>query len=169
LDDGRLTDGQGRAVDFKNTVIIMTSNIGSQYITDLAGKSDDKSLKEMENRVMDALRAHFRPEFLNRVDDIILFHSLAEKQIERIVDIQTAHLQKLLAERKITLHLSEKAKHFLAKQGYDPVYGARPLKRAIQKYLQDPLSMQILEGHFKEGDSVTADAADIGGLTFKKG
>jgi ATP-dependent Clp protease ATP-binding subunit ClpB len=165
LDDGRLTDGQGRVVDFKNTVIIMTSNIGSQAIIDLAGKDE----KEMEKRVMDALRAHFRPEFLNRVDDIVLFHSLAEKQIEKIVDIQTAHLQKLLAERKITLHLEAKAKYFLAKQGYDPVYGARPLKRAIQKYLQDPLSMQILEGNFREGDSVTADAADIGGLTFKKG
>ncbi|HSA59979.1 MAG TPA: ATP-dependent chaperone ClpB [bacterium] len=165
LDDGRLTDGQGRVVDFKNTVIIMTSNIGSQHITELAGKDE----KEMENRVMEALRGHFRPEFLNRVDDLILFHSLSEKQIERIVDIQTAHLQKLLSERKITLHLTAKAKHFLAKQGYDPVYGARPLKRAIQKYLQDPLSMQILEGDFHEGDEVTADAADIGGLTFKKG
>ncbi|HEX5037552.1 MAG TPA: ATP-dependent chaperone ClpB [bacterium] len=164
LDDGRLTDGQGRVVDFKNTVIIMTSNIGSQFITELAGKDE----KEMEKRVMDALRAHFRPEFLNRVDDIVIFHSLAEKQIEKIVDIQTAHLQKLLADRKITLHLTTKAKHFLAKQGYDPVYGARPLKRAIQKYLQDPLSMQILEGHFKDGDIVTSDAADIGGLTFKK-
>jgi ATP-dependent Clp protease ATP-binding subunit ClpB len=165
LDDGRLTDGQGRVVDFKNTVIIMTSNIGSQFITDLAGKDE----KEMEKRVMDALRAHFRPEFLNRVDDIVIFHSLAEKQIEKIVDIQTAHLQKLLMERKIALTLTTKAKHFLAKQGYDPVYGARPLKRAIQKYLQDPLSMQILEGHFKDGDSVAADAADIGGLNFTKG
>ncbi len=145
LDDGRLTDGQGRVVDFKNTVIIMTSNIEQE-----------------------ALSAHFRPEFLNRVDDIIVFRSLAEKQIERIVDIQTAHLQKLLAERKITLHLTAKAKHFLTKQGYDPVYGARPLKRAIQKYLQDPLSMQILEGNFHEGDEVTADAAESGGLTFKK-
>jgi len=165
LDDGRLTDGQGRVVDFKNTVIIMTSNIGSQHIIDLAGKNE----MEMEKRVMDALRGHFRPEFLNRVDDIIIFHSLAEKQIEKIVEIQTKHLQKLLAERKIELSLTVKAKYFLAKQGYDPIYGARPLKRAIQKYLQDPLSMEILEGNFKEGDSVTAETSGTGGgLAFIK-
>jgi ATP-dependent Clp protease ATP-binding subunit ClpB len=161
LDDGRLTDGQGRVVDFKNTVIIMTSNIGSQYITELGGKDE----KEMEKRVMEALRSHFRPEFLNRVDDIIIFQSLKEKEIEKIVDIQIAHLQKMLAERKIALHLTAKAKQFLAKQGYDPVYGARPLKRSIQKYLQDPLSMKILEGKFHEGDKITADAS-AAGITF---
>ncbi len=164
LEDGRLTDGQGRVVSFKNTIIIMTSNIGSQFISELSGKDE----KEMERRVMEALRAHFRPEFLNRVDDIILFHSLKEKEIEEIVDIQMARFRKLLAERKMTLHLTDKAKHFLAKHGYDPVYGARPLKRAIQKYLQDPFSMKILEGEFQEGDKILADAGDIGGLVFQK-
>ena len=144
LDDGRLTDGQGRVVDFKNTVVIMTSNIAEKD-----------------------LRTHFRPEFLNRVDDIIIFRSLSEKEIEKIVEIQIAHLQKILAERKITLHLTPKAKQILAKQGYDPIYGARPLKRAIQKHLQDPLSMKILEGEFHEGETVTADAGDIGTLVFR--
>lgn len=163
LDDGRLTDGQGRQVDFKNTVIIMTSNIGSQFITELGGKDE----VEMEKRVMDALRGHFRPEFLNRVDDILIFHGLNEKGIERIVDIQVKYLEKLLAEKKIILTLSAKAKQFLAKEGYDPVYGARPLKRAIQKYLQDPLSMQILEGNFVEGDKITADV-DKESIHFKK-
>ena len=144
LDDGRLTDGQGRVVDFKNTVLIMTSNIASED-----------------------LRSHFRPEFLNRIDDIIIFSALSEKGIEKIVDIQVSRLQKLLSERKIQLTLTASAKKFLAKQGYDPVYGARPLKRAIQKYLQDPLSMEILEGHFHEGEKITADAGKDS-LTFKK-
>jgi len=164
LDDGRLTDGQGRVVDFKNTVIVMTSNIGSQAIGELSGKDD----QEMERRVMDALRGHFRPEFLNRVDDIIIFHALTEKEIEKIVEIQIAHLQKLLAERKMQLTLTVKAKHFLAKHGYDPVYGARPLKRTIQKSLQDPLSMKILGGEFHEGDHVKVDCTEQGVLTFVK-
>ncbi len=164
LDDGRLTDGQGRVVDFKNVVIIMTSNIGSQYLTEAAGKAE----KEVESQVLGALRGHFRPEFLNRVDDIILFHSLTEKEIEKIVDIQTSHLQKLLADRKITLVLTAKAKKLLAKHGFDPVYGARPLKRAIQKNLQDPLSMKILEGAFRDGDHLTADADASDSLVFQK-
>src|SRR5262249_2852080 len=157
LDDGRATDGQGRTVDFKNTVLIMTSNIGSQYITELAGKDDT----EMEKRVFDALRAHFRPEFLNRVDEIIIFHSLKEKQIEKIVDIQLARLDKLLAERKLALKLTEAAKRLIAEHGYDPVYGARPLKRAIQKYLQDPLALRLLVGEFKDGDQIIADVSKV--------
>ncbi len=170
LDDGRATDGQGRTVDFKNTVLIMTSNIGSQYITDLGGKDD----AEMERRVMESLRGHFRPEFLNRVDEIIIFHSLKEKQIEKIVDIQLARLDKLLKERKIELELTEPARKVIAEHGYDPVYGARPLKRAIQKYLQDPLALQLLAGEFKDGDKVVADVSKTqvgkgaGELAFRK-
>ncbi len=164
LDDGRATDGQGRTVDFKNTVLIMTSNIGSQYITELAGKDDE----EMERRVMEALQTHFRPEFLNRVDEIIIFHSLKEKQIEKIVDIQLTRLEKLLAEKKLRLELTKGARHFLAQHGYDPVYGARPLKRSIQKYLQDPLAMKILSGEFKEGDVIEADAGEVGTVVFRK-
>jgi ATP-dependent Clp protease ATP-binding subunit ClpB len=170
LDDGRATDGQGRTVNFKNTVLIMTSNIGSQFITELGGMDD----AEMEKRVLEALRAHFRPEFLNRVDETIIFHSLDEKQIEAIVDIQLVHLKKLLADRKMEVELDEKAKRFLAQHGYDPVYGARPLKRAIQKYLQDPLAMRILEGEFREGDKILVTVSQVqvgkgaGGLEFRK-
>ncbi|HCU26034.1 MAG TPA: hypothetical protein DF383_13535, partial [Deltaproteobacteria bacterium] len=155
LDDGRATDGQGRTVDFKNTVLIMTSNIGSQFITELAGKDD----AEMEKRVLEALRAHFRPEFLNRIDEIVIFHSLREKQIEQIVGIQLGRLDKLLKERKIVLELTEAARRLIAEHGYDPVYGARPLKRAIQKYLQDPLALKLLAGEFKDGDKITADVS----------
>jgi ATP-dependent Clp protease ATP-binding subunit ClpB len=143
-------------VDFKNTVLIMTSNIGSQFITELAGKD-----AEMEKRVLEALRSHFRPEFLNRIDEIIIFHSLKEAQIEKIVDIQLGRLDKLLAERKMKLTVTPGAKKFLAQHGYDPIYGARPLKRAIQKYLQDPLAMAILEGKFQEGDHVEAEVAKV--------
>ncbi len=157
LDDGRATDGQGRTVDFKNTVLIMTSNIGSQFIAELAGRDD----AEMEKRVTEALRSHFRPEFLNRVDEIIIFHSLKEMQIEKIVDIQLARLDKLLKDRKMELELTEGARRFIAQQGYDAVYGARPLKRAIQKYLQDPLAMKILEGEFHEGDTVIAEVPKV--------
>ncbi|MBL7685334.1 MAG: AAA family ATPase, partial [Deltaproteobacteria bacterium] len=161
LDDGRLTDGQGRQVDFKNTVIIMTSNVGSQY-ANLA----DQNEKEMEQKMLGELRNHFRPEFLNRVDDIVLFHPLREAQIENIVGIQLKRLEKLLADRKMNLILTEGAKAFLAKHGYDPVYGARPLKRAIQKYIQDPLSLKILEGEFRDGDSIQADAGEVGSVVF---
>jgi ATP-dependent Clp protease ATP-binding subunit ClpB len=148
----------------------MTSNIGSQFITELAGKDD----KEMEKRVMEAMRSHFRPEFLNRVDEIIIFHSLKEKQIEKIVEIQLARLDKLLADRKMELILREDARHFIAQHGYDPVYGARPLKRAIQKYLQDPLAMKILAGEFGEGDKIKAEVSKTevgkgaGELAFRK-
>ncbi len=152
LDDGRATDSQGRTIDFKNTVLIMTSNIGSQYITELAGKDE-----EMEKRVTQALREHFRPEFLNRVDETIIFHSLKEEQIEKIVGIQLKRLQKLLTEKKLSLKVSEKAKKFISQHGFDPIYGARPLKRAIQKYIQDPLAIQLLEGKFVEGDEIHVD------------
>ncbi len=163
LDDGRLTDGQGRTVDFKNTVIIMTSNIGSQFIVDDEGRSPEV----MRDRVMGALRSHFRPEFLNRVDDIVIFHSLSENDIERIVQIQVAILAARLAERKLTLHLSPEATSFLAKSGFDNVYGARPLKRAIQIQLMDPLAMGILNGTILDGQhlSVILNAAGDG-LTF---
>ncbi len=158
LDDGRLTDGQGRTVDFRNTVLVMTSNIGSQHIVEL-GVDDEE---EMRRRVMDALRGHFKPEFLNRVDDVVIYHALREEQIATILDIQLAQLRGRLAERRLTLELSEAARAFLAKRGYDPQYGARPLKRLIQREVQDPLAMRILEGEFVEGTTVRGDLAENG-------
>jgi len=160
LDDGRITDGQGRTVDFKNTVIIMTSNIGSQYIT------GDESKEARSRLVMDALRAHFRPEFLNRVDEIIIFDRLTENDLKKIVEIQLRRLTKRLEQQKITLDLSDSAKELLAREGYDPVYGARPLKRTIQKEILDPLSIDILEGKVREGQTIHVDAKD-GALEFK--
>ena len=159
LDDGRITDGQGRTVDFKNTVIIMTSNIGSQYITEEASSEGRARL------VMDALRQHFRPEFLNRIDEIIIFDRLNDQDLKQIVEIQLRRLTKRLEAQKINLVLTETAKELLAREGYDPVYGARPLKRAIQKEILDPLSLQILEGKFHEGQTVRADAVE-GKLVF---
>jgi ATP-dependent Clp protease ATP-binding subunit ClpB len=156
LDDGRLTDGHGRTVDFKNTVVIMTSNIGSQWITDLG----EKDYEEMKRRVMDAVRAHFKPEFLNRIDELIIFHSLALEQIKAIVQIQVKKLEQRLLERQIQLKMTEKAKEWLAKEGFDPAYGARPLKRVIQKGIQDKLAMKLLEGKFKEGSMITVDLDD---------
>ena len=153
LDDGRLTDGHGRTVDFKNTVVIMTSNIGSQWIVDLG----EKDYVEMKNRVMDAVKAHFKPEFLNRIDELIIFHGLRIEEIKAIVDIQIRKLQQRLLERQIHFEMTEKAKEWLARQGFDPAYGARPLKRVIQKEIQDQLALKILEGKFKEGGTVTAD------------
>ena len=164
LDDGRLTDGQGRTVDFKNTIIIMTSNLGSQVIQELGGRDDDK----MRQMVMEAVRAHFRPEFLNRVDEILIFHTLSLAQIKQIVEIQLRRLQRRLAERKLGLNVTDKAKEFLAKEGYDPVFGARPLKRAIRRLLQDPLARRLLEREFAEGDTITVDAAR-GELIISKG
>ena len=158
LDDGRLTDGQGRTVDFRNTVLIMTSNIGSQHIIDLGVDEED----EMRTRVMDALRGHFKPEFLNRVDDVVIFHALREEQIGRILTIQLEQLRARLVDRRLTLELSDEAIAFLAKRGYDPQYGARPLKRVIQREIQDPLAMRILEGEFVEGTAVHADLAPDG-------
>jgi ATP-dependent Clp protease ATP-binding subunit ClpB len=164
LDDGRLTDGKGRTVDFKNTVLIMTSNIGSQYIQDL-GAGD---YEEMRRRVLEALRAHFKPEFLNRVDDVVIFHSLTVENIKEIVEIQLRNLKKRLSERKIQLSLSERAKELLAKEGFDPVYGARPLKRAIQRLIQDPLALSILEGEFSEGETIEVDVGPQNELAFSK-
>ncbi|MCL5036150.1 MAG: ATP-dependent chaperone ClpB [Chloroflexi bacterium] len=153
LDDGRLTDGHGRTVDFKNTIIIMTSNIGSQFIADLDGRDEDK----MREMVMEAMRNHFRPEFLNRVDETIIFHRLGPDQIEQIVEIQLGYLQKRLDEKKITLEFTPEAKKFLADKGYDPAYGARPLKRAIQRYVQDKVAILILNGTIKPEQTVVAD------------
>jgi ATP-dependent Clp protease ATP-binding subunit ClpB len=159
LDDGRITDGQGRTVDFKNTVIIMTSNIGSQYIT------EEESKEARSRLVMDALRAHFRPEFLNRVDEIVIFDRLSEDDLKKIVEIQLRRLTKRLEQQKITLDLSDSAKELIAREGYDPVYGARPLKRTIQKEILDPLSIGILEGKVREGQIIRVNAKD-GALEF---
>jgi len=159
LDDGRITDGQGRTVDFKNTVIIMTSNIGSQYIT------GEESKEARSRLVTDALRAHFHPEFLNRVDEIIIFDRLSEDDLKKIVEIQLRRLTKRLEQQKITLKLSDSAKELLAREGYDPVYGARPLRRTIQKEILDPLSIDILEGKVREGQTVHINAKD-GALEF---
>ena len=160
LDDGRITDGQGRTVDFKNTVIIMTSNIVSQFIM------EDLSMEERTKRVMEALRGHFRPEFLNRIDEIVLFDRLSNKEIAKIVDIQLARLAKRLGKQNLHLELSDKARAYLAKEGYDPAYGARPLKRVIQQKILDPLSMEILDGKIHEGQTIKADVSG-GELTFK--
>jgi len=151
LDEGRLTDGQGRTVDFRNTLIVMTSNIGADLLVSL-GENDD--VEKVRDQVMSLVRANFRPEFLNRVDEIILFHRLKRSQMGAIVDIQVARLQKLLDERKVTIELSPEAREFLATKGYDPAYGARPLKRVIQKELQDPLAGKILAGEIKDGDRI---------------
>jgi len=167
LDDGRLTDGHGRTVDFRNVVLIMTSNIGSQHIVEL----DEESQRgEMQARVDEALRSHFKPEFLNRVDDVILFHQLKRNQIDAIVDIQLERVRKLLRDKRIDLELSAEARTLIADKGYDPRYGARPLKRVIQRMVQDPLAMKILEGAFPEGSKITADARVSGdALEFRKG
>jgi ATP-dependent Clp protease ATP-binding subunit ClpB len=154
LDDGRLTDGQGRTVDFRNTVLIMTSNVGSQHIVELSEKQRD----EMLRRIEEALRAHFKPEFLNRIDETIVFHQLDRAHFHRIVDIQLERVKALLVERRIQLEVTDEAKDLLAERGYDPHYGARPLKRVIQRMLQDPLAMKILEGEFPEGSKVRVDA-----------
>ena len=160
LDDGRITDGQGRTVDFKNTVIIMTSNIGSQFIME-----EVVERRRATRLVMDALRQHFRPEFLNRVDEIIIFDRLNEEELKKIVEIQLQRLTKRLEQQKITLELSDAAKALIAREGYDPVYGARPLKRAIQKDILDPLSMDILEGKFHEGQTIRVDVKN-GAMQF---
>ncbi len=149
LDDGRITDGQGRTVDFKNTVIIMTSNIGSQFIME-----ESLDAKERDRRVLEALRAHFRPEFLNRVDEIIIFDRLGDEEIKHIVGLQITRLAKRLGAQNISIEVTPAARALVAKEGYDPVYGARPLKRAIQREILDPLSLEILQGRFKEGDRV---------------
>ena len=162
LDDGRLTDGQGRTVDFKNTVVIMTSNVGSQWIQDPS--LDDE---ERKNRAMEALRATFKPEFLNRIDDIIMFHALSLDDIHRIVSIQLGLIDKRLKERKLSIELTQEAKKYIAEVSYSPVYGARPLKRSLQKMILDPLALDILEGKFSEGDHIVIDVSK-GGIVFRK-
>jgi ATP-dependent Clp protease ATP-binding subunit ClpB len=153
LDDGRLTDGKGRTVDFKNTVIIMTSNIGSQFITELG----DRNREEMERRVLQGLKAQFRPEFLNRIDETVIFNSLTKAHLREIVKIQLGIVQALLDERKIFLQVSDAALDRLAEEGFDPVYGARPLKRAIQKEIQNQLARKMLSGAIHEGDQVRVE------------
>jgi ATP-dependent Clp protease ATP-binding subunit ClpB len=165
LDDGHITDSQGREVDFRNTVIVMTSNIGGEYILDVSG--DDSKYEVMRVRVMDALRSHFRPEFLNRVDDLILFHALSLKELRQIVGIQLQRIQRLLAEQKISLELTPAAQNYIAEVGNDPIYGARPLKRAMQKEIENPLATKLLENTFVEGDTILVDLQD-GALTFAK-
>jgi ATP-dependent Clp protease ATP-binding subunit ClpB len=167
LDDGRLTDGKGRTVDFKNAVVIMTSNLGSQYIAQESGDGRNELTENVRRQVTTALRAHFRPEFLNRVDEIIFFHPLSLTDLRAIVDIQVRGLLKRLEDRKIHVELTDAAKHLIVEDGYDPTYGARPLKRAIQRRVLDPLALRVLEGEFREGDRITIDA-DGRELTFNK-
>jgi len=162
LDDGRLTDGHGRTVDFKNTLIIMTSNLGSEF---LVAQEEGHDTEEVRDDVMDAVRARFRPEFLNRLDEMILFHRLQRSDMARIVDIQMERLRTLLVDRKMTVTLDDGARTWLANRGYDPAYGARPLKRVIQKHVQDPLAEQILSGSVKDGDAVSVSVRD-GAITI---
>jgi len=159
LDDGRLTDGQGHTVDFRNTLIVMTSNLGSQFLADQPEGQDTDAVRD---QVMAVVRASFRPEFLNRVDEIILFHRLQRSEMTKIVDIQMARLAKLLADRKITIDLDRSAREWLADKGWDPAYGARPLKRVIQKSVQDPLAEMILAGQIKDGEKVAISAGKQG-------
>jgi ATP-dependent Clp protease ATP-binding subunit ClpB len=157
LDDGRLTDGHGRTVDFRNSVIVMTSNLGSQLIQEMAGEDNYDAMK---SAVMDIVGSHFRPEFVNRIDDLVVFHPLAREHIRKIVDIQLGYLRDRLAERDIRIHLSDAARDKLADAGFDPVYGARPLKRAIQQQVENPLAQEILKGSFKPGDTIEVGVAE---------
>jgi ATP-dependent Clp protease ATP-binding subunit ClpB len=182
LEDGRLTDGKGRTVDFKNTVIIMTSNIGSHFIHEAMNGVDRAigmtakqegavgTLSEgLKRKIHDALLQHFRPEFLNRIDEIVIFNALGKQEIEKIIDLQLQNLRRLLAERKIEITLTEKAHALLFREGYDPQFGARPLKRAIQRLIQDPLAMKLLDGEVVPGDSLTIDAdMKKGVMTFER-
>ena len=168
LDDGRLTDGQGRTVDFRNTIVIMTSNIGSHIIQDyfLDGKTTEVDRLDMEQKVSDEMKAHFRPEFINRIDDTIIFHSLDEDQLGVIVDIQLRAVAKRLADQQLTMEISDDAKRHLAKAGYDPQFGARPLKRTVQEQLLNPLATRLLDGEFKPGDNIRINLANDE-LTFE--
>ena len=167
LDDGRLTDGQGRTVDFRNTVIVMTSNLGSQLIQEYSSGDTEEDYTKMKAAVMGVVQAHFRPEFINRLDEIVVFRALDKKQIRAIARIQTEYLARRLAERQLNLTLTEKALDLLGNVGFDPVYGARPLKRAIQQQLENPLAKEILEGRFHPGDTVEVDAQG-GHLVFAR-
>jgi ATP-dependent Clp protease ATP-binding subunit ClpB len=165
LDDGRLTDGKGRTVNFTNTVVIMTSNIGSHFIQEMWKEDHEK----VRDQVMELVRANFRPEFLNRIDEIILFHGLTLEHLKQIIEIQLQHLKKRLAERKISLKVSDAAKEHIAREGYDPLYGARPLKRVIQKDIQNPLAFKILQGEFRDGDTIEVDySSKENSLIFRK-
>jgi ATP-dependent Clp protease ATP-binding subunit ClpB len=173
LDDGRLTDGQGRTVDFRNTVIVMTSNLGSQHIQAIydenRASSDEAAMyTQMRAAVMASVQQHFRPEFINRLDDIVVFHPLGQDHILRIARIQTAYLSKRLAERGLKIELSDAALALLGSAGFDPVYGARPLKRAVQQQLENPLAQRILQGEYASGDTIVVDEAG-GALVFRKG
>ncbi|MGM0565107.1 MAG: AAA family ATPase, partial [Pseudomonadota bacterium] len=163
LDDGRLTDGHGRTVDFRNTVIVMTSNLGSSEIQTL---SDVATYEDMRKAVMDEVGKHFRPEFINRIDEAVVFHSLGQEQIRAIAEVQLQHLRQRLAERDLSLEISEAALDKLGEAGFDPVYGARPLKRAIQSQLENPMAQSILQGRYLPGDTIKVDVAD-GGLTIE--
>jgi ATP-dependent Clp protease ATP-binding subunit ClpB len=168
LDDGRLTDGKGRTVDFKNAVVIMTSNVGSHFIAERALRGETDLDEGTRRELTEALRQHFKPEFLNRIDDVIFFHALRREDIRQIVDIQLEAVLRRLADRKLTLVLSDRARDLLVDEGYDPVYGARPLKRTLQRRLLDPLALAVLEGRFREGDTVQVDAEGAG-LVLKQG
>ena len=157
LDDGRLTDGQGRTVDFKNTIVIMTSNVGSHRILEYRGAFEGEAYERMKQAVLEEMRHHFRPEFLNRVDEIIVFHALSEEHLKQIVEIQLGYLRKRLAERHIQIELTDAAREYLVRIGYDPSYGARPLKRAIQKEVETPLARLILKGEVRDGQTVNVD------------
>jgi ATP-dependent Clp protease ATP-binding subunit ClpB len=157
LDDGRLTDGQGRTVDFKNTVIVMTSNLGSNVIQEMAGEDN---YDQMKDAVMEIVGQHFRPEFINRVDDVVVFHPLQREQIHAIANIQLAQLKQRLAERDIELEVTDEALDLIAEAGFDPVYGARPLKRAIQQQLENGLAQDLLKGRFSAGDTITVDVVE---------
>jgi ATP-dependent Clp protease ATP-binding subunit ClpB len=161
LDDGRLTDGHGRTVNFRNTVIIMTSNIATPFIQELSGK-------DLEEKVMEVLKLKFRPEFLNRIDEIVIFNPLGKEEIKKVVEIQLRYLQERLAEKRITISASDAVKELIASKGFDPVFGARPVKRTIQRMIEDPLAMQILEGTFSEGDTIKVDVSD-GKIVFSHG
>jgi len=162
LDDGRLSDSKGRTVDFKNTVLIMTSNVGAQYLN-AETLADEASFDAARDQVMEVLRQHFRPEFLNRVDDIVIFRPLGEEQLTHIIDLRLKDLERLLADRNITLELTKEARHQLFLSGYDRAYGARPLKRAIQRLIQDPLAIKILDGEVLHGDHVRVEADPLAG------
>jgi ATP-dependent Clp protease ATP-binding subunit ClpC len=169
MDDGRLTDGHGRTVDFKNTIVILTSNTGVELIKResrigfATGKETDKAHKQgyedMKEKVMAEVKKTFRPEFINRLDEIIVFHELSEEQLRVIVDLMAKDVQQRLAERKLELEITDAAKSWLAKVGYDPVYGARPLRRAVERYVENPMSTKVLKGEFKEGDKIVVDLA----------
>ncbi|MFM7275122.1 MAG: AAA family ATPase, partial [Gammaproteobacteria bacterium] len=165
LEDGRLTDGHGRTVDFRNTVIVMTSNLGSDRIQELAGEAN---YARMKAEVLEVVGRYFRPEFINRIDETVVFHPLLPEQIHGIAGIQLALLRRRLAERDLNLHVTDAAVDLLAQAGFDPVYGARPLKRAIQQRIENPLAQEILSGRFSAGDTVVVDSDGRGGLRFGK-